>query len=356
MKRLATLGLGACLLWLSGCSSVGYLYQSWQGQRALMARAEPVEPLIADLQTDPQLAERLRTASQIRRYAVEALALPDNTTYTRYAALPSPYPLWNLFVTDELSLAPVQHCYPFFGCIAYKGYFDQDRAEQAAADWRARGKDVYVAGIPAYSTLGWYNDPLFSSMLHWSDDYLAEMLFHELAHQRFYVKDDTAFNESYASFVGQQGQREWLQALGREALDPVAGERLRVFVELVLGTRAELEALYQSEQSDDAKRSGKAAILAQLRSDYASLRDSEWNGDQRYDHWFAADLNNARLLPFGLYDQWVPAFAALYAQSSGWADFHQRVERLGRLDPQARLAALRGLCPQCAAAVQEPQP
>ncbi len=354
MKRLATLGLGACLLWLSGCSSVGYLYQSWQGQRALMARAEPIEQLIADPQTDSQLAERLRTASQIRQYAVAALALPDNTTYTRYAAVPGAYPLWNLFVTDELSLAAVLHCYPFFGCIAYKGYFDQARAEQAAADWRARGKDVYVAGIPAYSTLGWYDDPLFSSMLHWSNDYLAEMLFHELAHQRFYVKDDTAFNESYASFVGQQGLRDWLRAQGRAAHDSTGRKRERAFIQLVLAARSELEALYQSTQPDAAKRSGKAAILAQLRSDYASLRDSEWGGDNRFDHWFAADLNNARLLPFGLYDQWVPAFAALYAQSSGWADFHQRVEQLGRLDPQARLAALRGLCPQCDAAVQEP--
>ncbi|MEO1829677.1 MAG: aminopeptidase [Pseudomonas sp.] len=344
MKRLATLGLGACLLWLSGCSSVGYLYQSWQGQRALMARAEAIEQVIADPQTDPQLAERLRTASQIRRYAVEALELPDNTTYTRYAALPGPYPLWNLFVTDELSLAPVPHCYPFFGCIAYKGYFDQARAEQAADDWRARGKDVYVAGIPAYSTLGWYDDPLFSSMLHWSDDYLAEMLFHELAHQRFYVKDDTAFNESYASFVGQQGQREWLKALGREALDPVAGERLRVFVELVLGTRAELAALYQSEQSGDAKRRAKAALLAQLKVDYTAVRNQQWAGDPRFDHWFAADLNNARLLPFGLYDQWVPAFECLYQRSSGWADFHQRVEALGSLAGEARTAALGQQC------------
>ena len=344
MKRLANLGLGACLLWLSGCSSVGYLYQSWQGQRALMARAEPIEQVIADPQTAPQLAERLRTASQIRQYAVAALALPDNTTYTRYAALPGAYPLWNLFVTDELSLAAVPHCYPFFGCIAYKGYFDQARAEQAAADWRARGKDVYVAGIPAYSTLGWYDDPLFSSMLHWSDDYLAEMLFHELAHQRFYVKDDTAFNESYASFVGQQGQREWLKSAGRAAHDPAGRERERAFVGLVLAARSELETLYQSDQSDAAKRSGKAAILAQLRSDYASLRDSEWDGDKRFDHWFAADLNNARLLPFGLYDHWVPAFECLYQRSNGWADFPQRVEALGALAPEARTAALEQQC------------
>ena len=213
MRRI---GLLVMLMLLQGCSSVTYLHHSWQGQRDLLSRAQPLETVLQNPATDPQLVKRLRQAQQIRAYASDHLQLPDKASYTRYADLPRPYALWNLFVAEPLSMDAVAHCYPFFGCIAYKGYFDQASAEEAAEHWREQGYEVYVAGIPAYSTLGWYDDPLLSSMLHWDDDYLAELLFHELAHQQFYVKDDTAFNESFASFVGQQGLREWRAELRGE--------------------------------------------------------------------------------------------------------------------------------------------
>ncbi|MEH6566815.1 MAG: aminopeptidase [Halopseudomonas sp.] len=327
----------------TGCSSLSYLHHSWQGQRDLLARAKPLEQVLQDPATDPQLATRLRHAQQIRAFASAHLLLPDNASYTRYADLQRPYALWNLFVAEPLSMEAVPHCYPFFGCIAYKGYFDQASAETAAEHWRAKGMEVYVAGIPAYSTLGWYDDPLLNSMLHWNDDYLAELLFHELAHQQYYVKDDTAFNESFASFVGQQGLRQWRAAQGLGALqsDPRALER--EFVQLLMQAREQLVQLYASDLADADKLAGKAAVFAQLRDDYQAWRNAHWQGAGPYDHWFAGELNNARLLPFGLYDQWVPAFAQLYAQSSGWADFYRRVAELGELAPAQRSAALRQL-------------
>ncbi|MEH6491856.1 aminopeptidase [Halopseudomonas sp.] len=350
---------GVCLLLLigllPGCSSLSYLHHSWQGQRDLLARAEPLEQVLQDPATDPQLATRLRHAQAIRAYASSHLQLPDNASYTRYADLQRPYALWNLFVAAPLSMDAIAHCYPFFGCIAYKGYFDQASAQAAADEWRAQGMEVYVAGIPAYSTLGWYDDPLLNSMLHWDDDYLAALLFHELAHQQFYVKDDTAFNESFATFVGQQGLREWRAAQGLEARqgDPQVLER--EFVRLLLQAREQLVQLYASKRADADKLAGKAAVFAQLRSDYQAWRDQHWQGVGPYDHWFAGELNNARLLPFGLYDQWVPAFAQLYAASSGWPDFYQRVAALGELPPTAREARLQQLLQRAATEVSEAQ-
>ena len=345
MKRI---GLLVMLVLLQGCSSVAYLHHSWQGQRDLLSRAQPLEEVLQNPATDPQLVKRLRQAQQIRAYASSHLQLPDNASYTRYADLQRPYALWNLFVAAPLSMDAVAHCYPFFGCIAYKGYFDQASAEEAAEHWREQGYEVYVAGIPAYSTLGWYDDPLLNSMLHWDDDYLAELLFHELAHQQFYVKDDTAFNESFASFVGQQGLREWRAQQGLDELEGDPRELEREFIKLLLQAREQLVALYASESSDADKLTAKAAVFSTLRADYQHWRDAHWQGVGPYDHWFAGELNNARLLPFGLYDQWIPAFAQVYAQSRDWPDFYRRVEALGELPDAQRNESLQNLLQRAA--------
>lgn len=333
------------LVWaLGACGSLQYANQAWQGNREVMRLAVPIEELLADPQTDPVLAGRLQLALEARRFASEELLLPDNASYTRFAALPRPFVLWNVFVTPELSMEPVQHCFLFAGCLAYRGYFDQGKARAAADQWRAGGHDVHVGGVPAYSTLGWYDDPLVSSMLHWDDDYLMELIFHELAHQQFYARDDTAFNESYATFVGRQGVDQWRAAQGQPPRDQALQRRQQELTELVLAAREELAALFTSSATDEVKRAGKAERFAQLRADYRTLRDTRWNGDTRFDGWMEAELNNASLLPFGLYDLWVPAFGQLFEDSgSDWAQFHQAVAELGLRPAAEREARLHEL-------------
>lgn len=340
-RVLIILGLAWTLV---ACGSLEYAHQAWQGNREVMRMAVPIEELLADPQLDPALAARLQLALEARRFASEVLLLPDNASYTRFAALPRPFVLWNLFVTPELSMEPVQHCFLFAGCIAYRGYFDETRARQAAAEWRASGHDVHIGGVPAYSTLGWYDDPLVSSMLHWDDDYLMELIFHELAHQQFYARDDTAFNESYATFVGRQGVDQWRAARGQPPRDPALQRRQHELTELVLAAREDLTDLFSSAATDDAKRAGKAERFEQLRADYRDLRDGRWNGDRRFDGWMEAELNNASLLPFGLYDLWVSAFGQLFEDSGGdWENFHQAVAELGRVPAEERQARLREL-------------
>lgn len=331
-------------LLLNGCASLDYYSQLGRGQLALLAAREPVDKLLANPAGDPQLKRRLALAQQARSFASAELGLPDNRSYRLYADLGRPYVVWNVFATPELSLAPLTHCFPIAGCVAYRGFYQQGRARGAAALLQGEGMDTYVAGIEAYSTLGWFADPILNTMLHWDDERLAAVIFHELAHQQLYVADDTAFNESFASFVEQQGLRQWRAARGLAPREAGEERQRRQFTELILASRERLQSLYDSAASDEQKRAGKAAEFARLRLDYAALRDSQWRGDKRYDAWINAPLNNARLLPFGLYDQWVDAFAALFAQAGGdWPAFYRRAAELGELPAVERERALRAL-------------
>ncbi|WP_150305635.1 aminopeptidase [Pseudomonas saliphila] len=343
IRSIALLALAGLF---AGCSTVEYAHQAWQGQRAVIRDSVPIHAIVEDPAADPHLQDRLTAALQARRFASDALALPDNPSYTRYTALPRTYVVWNLFITPEFSLDAVEHCYLVAGCVAYKGYFEEASAHQEASAWSEQGMDVFVGGVPAYSTLGWYDDPVLSSMMHWDDDYMAKLIFHELAHQQFYIKDDTAFNESFASFVGEQGLREWRASRGLPPPDMTLDRRQQQLTELVLAAREDLAALYASEQNDADKRAAKTERFARLQADYRALRDEQWEGFAGFDQWFGDSLNNAALLPFGLYDQWVPAFARLFQQvGQDWSAFYAAVEQLGQLpeaDRTRRLAQLAG--------------
>jgi predicted aminopeptidase len=335
---------GAVVVVLSGCSSLSYYSQLASGQWQLLRAREPVAEVIADPSRPQSLREHLVQSQKARTFASEHLHLPDNQSYRLYADIGRPYVVWNVFATQEFSLSPETHCFPIAGCVAYRGYYNQGAARGEAALLKQQGMDVSIGGVEAYSTLGWFNDPIMNSMMNWGDERLATLIFHELAHQRFYVKDDTEFNESFANFVEQEGTRQWRAARGLAPLSDSAVAQRDQFTRLILETRQRLEKLYAQPLSGEVMRQAKAAEFERLRSDYRQLRDSQWGGDKRYDVWINQPMNNARLLPFGLYDQWVPAFAALYAQQGGdWLKFYAAVEQLGRLPQAQRKAALRQL-------------
>lgn len=335
---------GVLFLLLNGCSSVSYYSQLASGQWQLLRAREPVSNVIADPQRDQKLRAHLAQSQKARTFASERLHLPDNQSYRLYADIGRPYVVWNVFATPEFSLKPQNHCFPVAGCVAYRGYYSQSAARGEAALQRLQGLDVTIGGVEAYSTLGWFNDPIMSSMMHWGDERLATLIFHELAHQRVYVKDDTEFNESFATYVEQEGTRQWRAFRG---LPPDSGDQAKrrdQFTQLVLDTRSRLEQLYTQPLPPEQMRQRKAAEFEHLRGEYRQLRDSQWAGDKRYDAWINAPMNNARLLPFGLYDQWVPAFAALFKQVGGdWERFYTEVERVGKMPVEQRKASLKTL-------------
>ena len=332
---------------LSGCSSIDYYAQAVHGEIALLGARQPIAKLLADPAADPALKKRLQVAQQARAFASAQLDLPRNGSYTDYADLHRAYVVWNVFAAPEFSLTPVTHCFPIAGCVSYLGFFDQPRADAEAARLQKQGYETYVGGVAAFSTLGWFDDPILSTMLRWDDDDLVSTIFHELSHQKVYVGGDSAFNESLATFVQHQALQQWRAARGLPQVVDESEQREQGFTALVMETRARLQKIYDSGEPPGQMRRDKQAEIERLRTSYRALRDGAWHGYKGFDAWVDAPINNARLLPFGLYHRWVPAFAALYAQQGGdWPKFYSAAKQLASLDLEQRTVALEKLLPQ----------
>lgn len=333
----------ACALLCAGCAGAQYYAQSIGGQLEILARRRPIEAVLADPTAPEQLRARLDTVRRIVAFAHERLLLPDNGSYSSYAELGREYVAWNVFAAPELALEPLRWCFPVAGCLAYRGYFDRDRARHFAEALGARGLDVYLAPVAAYSTLGWFRDPVLDGMLNRSDAELARLLFHELAHQRLYLDGDTELNEAFADAVALIGVQAWLEhnaaaSYGR-FLEELAAEQ--AFVELVLAYRGLLQRLYDSELDAADRRAHKQLLLAALRADFATLvaRDAAASA---FAGWFARDLNNARLAALSTYRALVPLILDLYrAADSDLALFYARMEALQSCDRHARIDWLR---------------
>jgi predicted aminopeptidase len=325
--------IAAAGLLLGGCYSGR---TAWGGLR-LMAKRRPVDRLLADPATDPGLAGRLRSARAVVRFAAENLSLPVGRAYDSYVELDRPYPTWTVSAAPELSVEPLVWCFPVAGCVSYRGYFSEDAAQRFAERLARRDLDVEVGGVRAFSTLGWFRDPLLSSFLNLPAPELAGLLFHELAHKRLYVKGDTTFNESFASLVEEEGVARWLSGQGRadELAAWRAGRRRdEEVVALALATRARLAEAYARERPDEWKRQRKAALLEELRTAYRAGREA-W-GD-RWDGFFDDRLDNARLASLGAYHELVPGLRRLLAAEGGDLErFYAAAEAMADLSPQAR--------------------
>lgn len=336
----------ATALVLSGCGTLAYYWQGIAGHLDLMRRARPVAAVAGET-SDPSLKARLDAAMSIRRFASDELALPDNGSYTRYADLERPYVVWNVFAAPEFSLTPRQWCFPVAGCVNYRGYFDENAAKDEAARLAAAGDDVHVGGVPAYSTLGYFEDPLLSTFIRYREPDLARLIFHELAHQVAYAKDDSGFNESFAVAVEEEGLARWLAAqrdrpdVAQLAAQVAKGNQRRVeFRTLIRDVRDRLEVLYASDVTADARRAGKAELFAEMRLRYAQMKAS-WGGGPAFDRWFAGGANNAGIAAVGLYADHVEQFRELLAAEGGdLPRFYTRVRTLVALPKAERDAAL----------------
>lgn len=336
-RCLRILLMAICLL-LAGCSSLGYYVQAAHGQFTLLAQARPIDDWLTDPQTPAQLQAKLRTVQDIRRFAVEQLALPDNGSYTTYAQLQRPFVVWNVVAAPALSLKAIQWCFPIAGCVDYRGYYHQQDAQDYADELLREGYDVQVLGVPAYSTLGWFDDPVMSTFINYPDGELARLIFHELAHQKVYVKGDSQFNESFATTVEELGLDKWLQTQHDATLSTrykIFLARKQDFLTLLLKYRAELEKNYAGNVDKESKLQRKKALFDALRTEYWRLKE-QWGGFAGYDRWFAMPLSNAHLALIGTYHDRVPAFRELFRRSSGFADFFFRVKELSALPASQR--------------------
>lgn len=327
------------LLGTTGCARLAYYHQSAAGQLDIINRREAIDALIADDSRNDHLRVRLEQVREIREFAVNQLGLPDTGSYTQYADLGRDYAVLALYAAPEFSTTLKTWCYPVAGCAAYRGYFDRDMLQADAEALRAKGYDVYIAAVPAYSTLGWFDDPLLNTVIDWPSPRLAGLVFHELAHQQLYVKGDTVFNESFATAVEQAGVERWLSRQG----DSVAlaeyrrdCERREQVVQLLADARARLQAFYDRALPAAAMREAKRQELEQTRRDYRALRQS-WGGATEYDGWFDGPLDNARLGSVAAYNDYVESFLAILDRTQGdFQAFYDEASRIGAMAPEAR--------------------
>lgn len=328
----------------ASCTTVGYYAQAVQGHFALIAAAKPIPVWLDDPAVADDLKRRLRRAQKMRAFASRELGLPDNGSYTAYADLARPAAVWNVFAAPELSLQLKNWCYPLFGCAGYRGYFHLADAEALAGELRAEGFEVNVAPVPAYSTLGWFDDPLLNTFINSGEGELARLIFHELAHQVVYASDDTVFNESFATAVERVGVRRWLAAEGDAATRgayALQEQRRADFLRLLREFRDLLGANYARTASDDEKRAGKREIFAALQAAYARLKAERWGGWGGYDRYFSQSLNNAHLAAIGAYNDLVPGFEALLrAEGDDLPRFYVRVKELAAEDRAQRARVL----------------
>lgn len=325
---------------MSSCS-VPFYWQAVSGQLELLRKREPFAEVIADPAVTSEVKTALGHIATIRTFAIDTLLLPDNGSYTTYADLERDYVVWNVVATPEFSIEPEQWCFPFAGCVSYRGFFDRRRAEKFQQRLVDEQFDTYSSGSSAYSTLGYFADPVLNTMVDSRAEALAALLIHELAHQRLYVAGDSELSEAFASTVEEYGTRRWLQERAdTEALARYSARLAEraVFAELVSAQQQRLAEIYAASGLADAMRVAKSTAFAQMQKDYASERDAGRISDA-YDPWFAQPLNNATLAAVATYRRWVPALRHRL-QSVGLEAFYADVEALAEHDAEARLVAL----------------
>ena len=327
------------------CQSLPYYDQAINGHMEILQSREPISDLIDDPDTPAILREKLIFIQTVRDFAEKQLHLPVNDHYLSYVDLNRPYVVWNVFAAPEFSLTPKTWCFPIVGCVAYRGYFSEQDARRFGNALKQEGYDVFIGGAIAYSTLGWFDDPVLSTFLNLSEPDTAALIFHELAHSILYIKDDTAFNESFATAVEQEGLRRW-----QSSANDLKGyenwllkrQRRQRFISLVSKYRARLQDVYQGNFPLTEKRNQKAAVFNQMRSEFLDLK-SDHGAMAAYDAWFSQPLNNAQLISVSTYHNWMPAFRKIMAESGGnLVKFYQTCQELSQKDAAERHRVLEG--------------
>jgi predicted aminopeptidase len=328
---------------LSSCGTP-YLMQAASGEWHVLHERTPVDTVIADPQTGPEVRAHLEQVRAAREFATRELGLPDNDSYRTYADIGRPFVVWNVVAAPEFSVTPQRWCFPVAGCVAYRGYFHEQSAREFALGLEAQGFDVAIDGVPAYSTLGKFADPVLSSMLRYGDDDLAATIFHELAHQLLYVRDDSEFNEAFATTVEDVGLERWLahqHLAARMQAFREAQQREQELVSLLASTRGRLKQLYASGLPRNEMVLKKSEVFAQLTTDIRGLERRAGGTVPLYDEWIAQGLNNARLASAATYFECVPGLMRLlHEQGDDLPRFYAAARKLAELPAAERHARL----------------
>ncbi len=300
------------LLILPSCSTIKFYAGGMAGQFDILTQHRPVEAVIKDPATTTTLRQRLQLTVEMRRFASETLGLPAAQVYDHYRDLQRPHVTWVVFAAPEFSTEPKTWSYPVLGKLEYRGFFNEPDARKLVAQLKHEGLDTAMGGVDAYSTLGYFRDPLLNTFILDPEPELAELLFHELTHRKLFLSGDTEFNEAFATATGQAGAKRWLRSQGKLkelAAYEKALQQQAVFTNEVLQTRAELKKLYASKRSVSSMREEKQRLLTSLKTRVISM--PELASQKGYTNWVNQPINNARISAISAYELLSPAFTHL---------------------------------------------
>lgn len=331
---------------LTACSSIDYFSHLATGQLSLIWNREDVSALLETTELSEDLKSRLELSQNIRIFAQHELALPVGKAYTSYTDLERPYVVWNVYAAPTLSFDSYTWCYPFLGCLAYRGFYDEQRAQAAAKLLEAEGYEVKVGGVRAYSTLGVFDDPLLNTFMFKNEVALVELLIHEISHRLLYIENDTKFNENFATAVAILGAEQWYRKQNNHhayVMFQTHKQWQKKVVNFLLEFKNSLATVYDDKtKTVHEKIFVKQALFKQLPSAYHDFK--ERNGlDGRYDKWVLS-MNNASLSTLANYQELVPGFIALFKQQKeDWHNFYEQVRYLSTLEKEHRHQALKDL-------------
>lgn len=309
------------LLLLPGCQTLHFYHQAISGQLEMLVKSRPISDVLVDKATSPRLTRRLIAVEEIRQFASDHLSLPGKESYGKYADLGRAQVSWVLYAAPEFSLEPKSWWYPALGKLNYRGYFQKEDSKNRAKELRSKGYDVYLAGVDAYSTLGWFHDPVLNTFIYAKDIDLAELIFHELTHRKIYRSGATAWNESLADAVAEEGVKRWLTYHRKYTELAIYEKRLArrgQFYQEIESSRAELNKLYQGNLPPGMMLLDKKRVFRNLQKSFQALR-KRWGG-RGLEGWLTENLNNAHLVSLATYHQHLPAFRALLKECHGDLD------------------------------------
>ena len=296
----------AVVLLLNGCG-IGHLWHLAKGQADLLRQRRPVQEALQDARLSDAQRDKIRLVLKVRAFGIERLGLHDSPTYTTFVHLDRPFVSYNLTASPVDAIEPYVWRYPVVGRMPYQGFFSQDDAVAAQREFQQRGYDTYLRGVRAYSTLGYFADPILSSMLSYPDGALIETVLHEMLHQTVWIKGHVSFNESLASFVGQKGAEAYLahhdgadSPAYRDYLDRRAdAELLRAHLQQLI---ARLQELYQEPVSQEEKLRRRDNLFDEAAATYPALFP-RMKTDAYRRFFERRTLNNAVLLSFRVYNR-----------------------------------------------------
>jgi len=305
---------------LTGCSTAKYYSHAVVGHLQLTTGLTPIGKVIEQDGTNKELRRQLKLVTELRDFAENKLSLDVGKAYSKYKHLDRSAAVWVVYAAPAFSTELQSWKYPIVGEYQSKGFFKERMAKEYSAKLQSQGFDVYLGEAIAYSTLGWFSDPLLSTFLDDSDEELAETLFHELTHRTYYLKGDTMFNESFATAFAQKSVQLWLKEKGEEKRLEKYQKKLKnrdEFRSLLQETKNKLNLIYKNTNNDsesilhkrkqDAIQSFKAACTAFRK---------KWNSPDALKSWVDEEVNNAKIAASSVYLLKVPYFNQLWDQAN----------------------------------------